>query len=203
MSVPAASPRSVSVWRHLPNAISVLRIVLVVPVALAIVGGGFRLALVLAVVAGVSDGVDGWLARRFGWRSHLGGVLDPVADKLLLVTCFVLLAWVGETPLALTVLVLARDLVIASGALAWHRVIGHFQARPSWVSKCCTMVQILYVLAVLVRRSGWLEGLPLAPWAWLVVIFTIASGLDYVVRWGWLARCELTARTRKGSGHES
>src|SRR5690625_7055970 len=81
MQPPTASPRSMSAWRHLPNAISVLRIVLVVPVGLAIEAGCFRLALVLAVVAGVSDGVDGWLARRFGWRSHLGGVLDPVRDK--------------------------------------------------------------------------------------------------------------------------
>lgn len=192
-----------SAWRHLPNVISVLRIALVVPVGLAIEAGCFRLALVLAVVAGVSDGVDGWLARHFGWRSHLGGVLDPVADKLLLVTCFVLLAWAGEASLALTVLVLTRDLVIALGAWAWYRVLGNFRARPSWVSKCCTTVQILYVLAVLVRRSGWLAGMPLAPWAWLVVIFTVASGLDYIVHWGWMARRELIARKNKGKGHES
>lgn len=201
MQPSSASPRSMSAWRHLPNAISMLRIVLVVPVGLAIGSDWFRLALVLAVVAGISDGVDGWLARHFGWRSHLGSVLDPVADKLLLVTCFVLLAWVGEASLALTALVLARDLVIALGALAWYRVIGHFRAQPSWVSKCCTTVQILYVLTVLVHRSGWLAGVPLAPWAWLVVIFTVASGLDYIVRWGWMARRELVARENKGNGH--
>ncbi|HET7268436.1 MAG TPA: CDP-alcohol phosphatidyltransferase family protein [Oleiagrimonas sp.] len=187
----------------MPNAISVLRIVLVVPVALAIVAGNFRLALVLAVLAGVSDGVDGWLARHFGWRSHLGGVLDPVADKLLLVTCFVVLAWVGEASVELTILVLARDLVIALGALAWYGVIGRFRARPSWISKCCTTVQILYVLAVLTTRSGWLDGMPLTPWTWLVVIFTVASGLDYIVRWGWLARRQLIARKCKEGEHES
>lgn len=194
--------QSVSVWRHVPNAISVLRIVLVVPVALAIEEHGFRLALGLAIVAGVSDGLDGWMARHFHWRSHLGGVLDPIADKLLMVTCFVVLAYAGATPWAVTALVLARDLVIAVGALAWRRVLGRFRARPSWISKCCTTVQILYVLAVLLRESGLWKNLPLAPWTWLVVIFTLASGLDYIVRWGRRAYRELGARRQRGKRDE-
>lgn len=194
MAPPARSSAPTSAWRHLPNAISLLRIVLVVPVALAIETRCFAWALGLAVIAGASDALDGWLARHFHWRSHLGSVLDPVADKLLLVTCFVMLAYLGKAPWALTALVLGRDLVIALGALVWWRVIGHFRARPSWVSKCCTAMQILYVLAVLLRESGWWVGVPLAPWLWLVVALTVASGLDYIVRWGRLARRELGAR---------
>lgn len=197
-----AGMRAVSPWRHLPNAISVLRIVLVAPVAIAIEVRSFRLALGLAVVAGISDALDGWLARHFGWRSRLGSVLDPLADKLLLVTCFVVLSTIGKAPVALTALVLGRDAIIAVGALAWQRVIGHFRSHPSWVSKCCTAVQILYVLAVLLVESGWLD-MPLKPWVWLVVILTLASGLDYIVRWGNMARRELGEKRRGNRQDES
>ncbi|HET7663951.1 MAG TPA: CDP-alcohol phosphatidyltransferase family protein [Rhodanobacteraceae bacterium] len=194
---PAASP-----WRHLPNAVSVLRIALVAPVILAIEARSFRLALILAVVAGVSDGLDGWLARHFHWRSRLGSVLDPLADKLLLVACFVVLTGMGKIPVALTALVLGRDFIIAAGAWAWHRVIGHFRSSPSWISKCCTAVQILYVLAVLVGEAGWLR-LPMVPWIWLVAALTLASGLDYIVRWGWMARRELAQRRQSRGRDES
>ncbi len=201
-SAPAPGPAAASPWRHLPNAISLLRILLVVPVVVAIEMRCFRLALGLAVVAGASDGLDGWLARHFHWRSRLGGILDPVADKLLLVACFVALAAIGKAPLALTALVLGRDFIIAVGALAWHRVIGDFEARPSWISKCCTVAQILYVLAMLAGAAGWLR-LPVDPWAWLVAALTLASGLDYIVRWGWMARQALARRHRQGERNES
>ncbi len=196
------SPPAASRWRHLPNAISVLRILLVAPVAVAIEARSFRLALGLAVVAGLSDALDGWLARHFGWHSRLGSVLDPLADKLLLATCFVVLATIGKAPLALMLLVLGRDAVIAVGALAWQRVIGHFRSHPSWISKCCTTVQILYVLAVLLVEAGWLD-MRLWPWEWLVAAFTLASGLDYVVRWGFMARGELARKRREGSDDAS
>ncbi|HEX7342281.1 MAG TPA: CDP-alcohol phosphatidyltransferase family protein [Rhodanobacteraceae bacterium] len=203
MALPAPVVRSASAWRHLPNAISVLRIVLVVPVALAIEDRCFRTALGLAVIAGVSDGVDGWLARHFNWRSQLGSVLDPIADKLLLVVCFVVLADKGLASWALAVLVLVRDFIIATGAWAWQQVIGDFRSRPSWMSKCCTTLQILYVLAVLLRGSDWWPQLPLVPLAWAVAVLTVISGLDYIVRWGNLARRELGARHRQGKHDES
>lgn len=179
-----------------------LRIALVAPVIMAIEARSFRLALLLAVVAGLSDGLDGWLARHFHWRSRLGSVLDPVADKLLLVACFVVLTHMGKVPVALTALVLGRDFIIAVGAWAWHRVIGHFRSSPSWISKCCTAMQILYVLVVLVGEAGWLR-LPMAPWIWLVAVLTLASGLDYIVRWGWMARRELAQRRQSRGRDES
>lgn len=201
MPSPATACRTPSAWRHLPNAISVLRMVLVLPIALCIHTGQVRLALWLALAAGVSDAVDGWLARHFHWRSRLGGVLDPAADKLLLVTCFVLFSLDGPVPWWLTGLVLGRDVVIAAGALAWHHLIGDFQARPSWISKTCTFMQIVYVLAVLVHASD-LQVMPLRLLGWLVVVLVLASGVDYVVRWGRMARHEL-ARLRKSSRREN
>jgi cardiolipin synthase len=179
--------------RHLPNLISCLRIALVVPLIVAILSDRYEFALVVAGVAGVSDGVDGWLARRFRWQSRLGSILDPVADKLMLVGCMVALGWLHEAPRWMVALVVVRDVVITLGALAWHRVLRNFEARPSWLSKATTVAQIGFVLLVLAARTfGW--RVPMASPVWIVAILTIVSGIDYVVRWGLLARRELRGR---------
>ncbi|HEX5487521.1 MAG TPA: CDP-alcohol phosphatidyltransferase family protein [Rhodanobacteraceae bacterium] len=179
-----------SPWRHLPNLISVLRIALVAPLIATILWGRYESALVIAGVAGVSDGVDGYLARRFRWHSRLGSILDPVADKLMLVGCLVALGWLHEVPRWLVVLVVVRDVVIVLGALAWHRVLHTFEARPSWLSKATTVAQIGFILLVLADQAfGW--GVPMAIPVWVVAILTAASGLDYVVRWGLLAQREI------------
>ncbi len=181
----AASP-----LRHLPNLISALRIVLVAPLLAAILLARYEAALAIAVVAGVSDGVDGYLARRFHWQSRLGSMLDPVADKLMLVGCLLVLGWLAEVPRWLVALVVARDLVISVGALAWHRVFRHFEAHPSWLSKTTTVVQIGFVLWVLADRAFDWHAPMLVP-VWSVAVCTAASGLDYIVRWGCRARREL------------
>lgn len=179
--------------RHLPNLISALRIALVAPLLATILLGRYEAALAIAVVAGVSDGVDGYLARRFRWQSRLGSILDPVADKLMLVGCMVVLGWLGEVPRWLVVLVVARDAVIALGALAWHRILHNFEARPSWLSKTTTVAQIGFVLLVLADHAfGWNVRMAMA--VWIVAVLTAASGLDYVMRWGRLARHELERR---------
>ncbi|HET7610477.1 MAG TPA: CDP-alcohol phosphatidyltransferase family protein [Rhodanobacteraceae bacterium] len=181
--------------RRLPNAVSGLRIALVAPLIVAILAGRHEIALVIAGVAGVSDAVDGYLARRFRWQSRLGSILDPVADKLMLVGCLVALGWMQESPRWLVALVVARDAVIALGVLAWHRILHTFEARPSWLSKATTAAQIGYVLLVLADRAfAW--QVPMAIPVWTVAVLTAASGLDYVVRWGLLARRELDAGKR-------
>lgn len=181
-------------WRHLPNFISVLRIALAAPLLVTILLERYELALVITAIAGISDGVDGWLARRFHWQSRLGSVLDPVADKLMLVGCMVALGWLDEVPRWLVILVVARDAVIALGVLAWHRVLRNFEARPSWLSKTTTLVQILFVLWVLADRAfAWHAGMVIP--VWIVAVLTAASGMDYVVRWGLVARRELKGRS--------
>lgn len=176
--------------RHLPNLITVLRMLLVVPLIVAIVREHYAIALVVALVAGVSDGVDGYLARHFGWQSRLGSILDPAADKLMLVSSMLALGWLGEAPRWLVVLVVARDAVIAAGALAWQFALHSFEARPSWLSKTTTVAQIGFVLLVLADQAfGW--GVPWVIPVWIVAMLTAASGIDYVVRWGRLARNEL------------
>lgn len=171
-----------SPWRHLPNAISLLRVLLVAPICWLLWHERWSSALILVAVAGVSDGVDGFLARHFGWQSRLGGMLDAIADKLLLITCFVILAWLGYAPMWLAWIVCGRDLVIATGALFWRVLIGPIEPHPSLLSKACTLMQIIYLLAVLLMLARW--PAPPAWWfVWLVAGLCVASGLDYVVRW--------------------
>ncbi|MBE1158808.1 CDP-alcohol phosphatidyltransferase family protein [Dyella acidiphila] len=185
--MPAASP---SPWRHLPNAISVLRVLLVGPIGCLLWQRNWSYALILVAVAGVSDGLDGFLARHYGWQSRLGGMLDAIADKLLLVACFVILAWRGEAPAWLAAIVCGRDLWIAAGAVLWRVLVGRIQPQPSLLSKACTLLQILYLLCVLLALIGW--PVPAAGGlAWAVAALCIASGLDYTIRWsrrGWRAR---------------
>lgn len=174
-----------SPWRHLPNALTAMRMLLVVPLAWLIRDGYFDAALTVAAVAGLSDALDGWLAKRFGWQSWLGGVLDPIADKLMLVGCFVSLGLIGAHPAWLTWLVVGRDVVIVAGAVAYHNLIGRIAAEPTLMSKFTTCVQIGYVLMQLVHLTSWFE-LPqnlLLGGMWLTAVATLASGLQYVVVW--------------------
>lgn len=192
--MPTAMPvASRSPWRHLPNAISLLRIALIAPIAWSMLGRDWTSALGLIAVAGVSDGMDGFLARHCGWKSRLGGMLDAIADKLLLVTCFVLLAWLGVVPAWLAWVVCGRDAMIALGAGLWRILVGRIQPQPSLLSKACTVLQILYLLDVLVDRAGWLT-LPSKPLAWLVAALCAASWLDYALRWSARARRAYHAR---------
>jgi cardiolipin synthase len=169
---------------HIPNIICVLRILLVWPIVSALVGGRFVLALVLVAIAGFSDGLDGYLAKRFDWRSRLGGLLDPLADKLLLVSTFVTLAWLGLVPVWLTAVVILRDFVIVSGGLVYQAVVAPVQPEPSRASKLNTGAQLLFVCAVIANHgfAAPPDGFLVAAGAAVLVTSTV-SGLDYVVRW--------------------
>lgn len=169
----------------LPNLISVLRILLVGPVAWCLLTQRYAEALLLFVVAGISDGIDGYLAKRFSWQSRLGSILDPLADKLLLVTTYLALAWLEVLPMWLMAAVVARDIVVVGGALAFHWLVGRYAMAPSLVSKANTVAQI--VLAVAAVAS--LSVLPVPPWmldGMIMVVFatTLLSGADYVWAWG-------------------
>lgn len=162
-----------------------LRIVLVAPVVWALGTEQFALALILFAVAGVSDGLDGYLAKHFHWESRLGSILDPIADKLLLVASFATLTWLGALPIWLLWLVIVRDLIIIGGGLAYHYTVGQFDLTPLWSSKINTTLQIALVLLVIVQQQ-WFEGLDqlVTIGIWLVVASVINSGTEYVLVWG-------------------
>jgi cardiolipin synthase len=180
----------------LPNAITLLRMALAAPLAWLILRGDHASALLVASVAGISDAVDGLLAKRYGWESRLGGFIDPLADKLLLLACFVSLGVVGELPWWLVGVVVARDVIIVAGAVAYHHLVGALVAAPSRLSKITTVLQILLVLLVLaggLHAVDLPEGLVTAA-SIGVAGLTMASGLHYVVTWGARARRERATR---------
>lgn len=175
--------------RDIPNLITGLRLLLVPPILWLLWHDDHGAALLLFLIAGASDALDGALARGFHWQSRLGGILDPIADKSLLVGCFLVLGASGELPLWLVVLVLGRDLVIVAGAVAWQWLIAELNARPSLISKLNTFMQLAVVLAVLLSHGA--TPLPhrlLRLLEWTMALTTLWSGIDYVWRWSRLAR---------------
>lgn len=167
--------------RHLPNIICILRIALVWPIAVALADREYLVALALFIVAGLSDGIDGYLAKRFNWQSELGKLLDPLADKLLLVTVFVEAAWLGLVPWWLTAAVVARDVLIGLGAMVFRLWIGHLRGRPTLSSKLNTALQLLFPVALLLNAAvNFPPREVLDALAILVFITTVFSGLNYV-----------------------
>jgi cardiolipin synthase len=136
--------------RHLPNLLSALRLMLAPCAAWAVTQGHATVALATFAVAGLSDLLDGFIARRFGLTSRFGAWLDPIADKLLMLFCLVALLRIGAVPLWLVALVLSRDLFIAGGvAISWALSLP-LRMAPLAVGKATTAVEILYIGAVLV-----------------------------------------------------
>lgn len=172
-------------FQEVPNAITIMRIVLVLPVVLALLSEHYSIALLLFAIAGASDGVDGFIAKHYGCTSRLGSILDPIADKLLLVSTYLSLAWLGLLPVWLVVIVLLRDLLIVVGGVAYHRYIGEYEMEPSPVSKLNTASQILLGFLVVLSMSLWpLSEALIDGVIYFVLVTTLLSGADYVWIWG-------------------
>lgn len=169
----------------LPNAITIARLVVSLPLLWLLMNGHYPQAFWLAVIAGASDALDGFLARRFGWRSVIGGILDPIADKLLVSVCFFGLWWTQHLPTWLVAVVLIRDVIILVGAYTWWRMNDAFEAAPTGISKMTTLAQLVLIALVLAHLAGyeflqtWAPPLMLATAA-----ITVVSGGDYMVRYG-------------------
>ncbi len=169
----------------IPNAITIARMVVALPLLWLLIAGHYPQAFWLALAAGASDALDGFIAQRFGWRSVLGGVLDPIADKLLMSVCFLGLWWTFNLPTWLVAVVLIRDAVIVLGAFCWWRLTGAFTPAPTGISKMTTLLQIALITIMLAHLAGmdlaqsWVPPLVLATAA-----MTVLSGGDYVVRYG-------------------
>jgi cardiolipin synthase (CMP-forming) len=173
----------------IPNIISTLRLIAVLPIIYLLVSERFGWALILFAVSGISDGVDGYLAKRYRWQSRLGGLLDPIADKSLLVSCFLVLGAMGRLPLWLALAVVFRDLVILTGGVLYHYLIEDVQPAPMLISKLNTMVQILLVVAVIADAGPIAMPAPaIEVMIWVCLATTLASGLLYVLVWGNMAR---------------
>ncbi|MEI2741757.1 MAG: CDP-alcohol phosphatidyltransferase family protein [Candidatus Competibacter sp.] len=178
-----------TVWplktRDIPNLITSLRILLVPPFLWLLLQEHYRMALLLFVIAGVSDALDGFLAKHYGWTSELGGILDPIADKLLLIGALLALGWLNELPAWLVALAIFRDAVIIAGAVSYHLLIERVRGDPLLISKLNTLVQLTLVFAVIFNYGvfplprGVLTGL-----IDLTALTLIWSGAAYVWQWG-------------------
>ncbi|HEY5622203.1 MAG TPA: CDP-alcohol phosphatidyltransferase family protein, partial [Gammaproteobacteria bacterium] len=168
----------------IPNAICVFRLILVGPIVLALLGENYLVALVLIALAGFSDLLDGFLARTFDWRTQLGGLLDPAADKLLVVSVFLTLTYQGLVPVGLTAIVVLRDIVIVAGAVTYQFLIEPVQSEPTVISKLNTACQLGFVLIALTAAAfQWPAREILVGFGAAVVFTSITSGLNYVVGW--------------------
>jgi cardiolipin synthase len=187
--------------RQVPNIISSLRIILVIPIALTLAHHQFITTIGLFGVAAASDAADGFLAKRFGWQSALGAILDPIADKLLLATVFVMLAMLRLVPLWLMATAVARDVIIVLGAIAYRIFIGPIEGRPSMISKLNTMCQAAFIVCVIGREQF------SVPASWVAVMLgaltfvtVLISGIDYVLRYGRRAWQETKSRRTLAAG---
>ena len=170
---------------HLPNIISFLRIILVAPIVWALLNNHYDLAVILFVIAGISDGVDGYLAKRFDWTSRFGGVLDAIADKLLLVSTFICLWLLAVFPLWLVALIIIRDVLIVGGGVIYNLKVEKFIAEPSVMSKLNTLLQIvLATVGVLSLGLLNVSAVMIDVLSWAVAITVVLSGFGYANTWG-------------------
>jgi cardiolipin synthase (CMP-forming) len=166
---------------NLPNALTMLRIVLVPFFLVFLVYGYYKYALATFVVAGVTDALDGTLARLMEKKTELGAILDPLADKLLAVAAFVSLTWLGKIPLWLTLAVIFRDVVIVSGSAVIY-VLGYdLKIRPLLMGKVTTGLQLALVVAALVGLYIGHDFALKDYLVWLTLAFTVATGARYIV----------------------
>jgi cardiolipin synthase len=168
----------------IPNLITILRLILVPVVIVMIMQGRWPAAFVLFVVAGVSDGIDGFIARRFDMRSEFGAYIDPIADKALLVSIYVTLSIVGVLPNWLAILVVSRDIMIVGAILLSWVMTRPVEIKPLMVSKLNTAAQIGFAALVLSTNAFGVDASRIEDAAMFVVAaLTVASAGAYLAGW--------------------
>jgi cardiolipin synthase len=169
----------------LPNLITFARLALVPAVAWAIAAHDFDFGFVVFVAAALSDGVDGFIARRFNQGSKLGAALDPVADKLMVLVAAFALAAQGLAPWWLAAGIAVRDAVIVGGAIAFFRLSRRVEVMPTRFGKLNTVLEFSALASAFAVGAAWLpHGLWLDACYALVFLSTVASGAQYVWIWG-------------------
>ena len=175
--------RSSGIVINIPNLLTLLRILITPLFVIFLIKGQYRLALLVFVLAAISDGLDGFFARWFDQKTELGAHLDPIADKLLLISAFVVLAVQRIIPSWLAVVVLSRDILIIMGLAILHYLHIGIAIKPSMISKCTTVAQLATAFMVMALLSFEIVAVRpmLAYFFWLTTVLTTASGLHYMV----------------------
>jgi cardiolipin synthase (CMP-forming) len=168
----------------IPNFLSLFRIILVPVTVIFLIDGSFFTALAIFTLAGITDALDGFLARVLSQKTVLGAYLDPIADKALLTSCFVTLSILGIIPGWLAVIVVSRDFIILLGISVLFMVSVPFEIKPIFISKITTAVQIITVFLALAFKTLGGDGHPffIHFLHWLTAGFTTISGFHYILR---------------------
>ena len=168
---------------NIPNILTLGRILVTPFIVYAILRGQPELALILMVAAGITDMLDGAIARYFNQRTTVGAYLDPLADKLMLISGFVTLFLIDQVPLFLFLAVIFRDVVIVLGALAYEMVTHQLKMEPSMISKVTTFMQIICVAALILDLAYPLNELLMQAMVWSTFAVTCISGIHYMLVW--------------------
>ena len=161
-----------------------MRIMLILPILALFVSGEFGWALTLFIIAGLSDGVDGYLAKKYGWNTRLGAFLDPAGDKLLVAWSFGTLAFLGHIPVWLAVIVILRDVVIVAGSFMYHYLVRRLEGEPTFISKFNTGLEFAFLIFVMARAGfGWPDEITITIVGAAVLVTVVISGYDYVSSW--------------------
>lgn len=178
---------------QIPNCITVLRLLLIVPIIASLLVKQYEWAFYLFVLAGISDGLDGFLARRYQWTSRFGAIADPVADKLLMMLTYLALGYLGNLPFWLVAIVIGRDVIIIAGAFLYKYTIEEPEFSATFISKLNTLLQIGLAVIVLFNQVYPLISLDvLTICMYVVASTTVSSFLDYT--WTWSRRAYLVKR---------
>jgi cardiolipin synthase len=169
---------------NIPNLLTLLRIILVPVIVILLIQGSFLKALAVFIVAGLTDILDGFLARILKQQTVLGAYLDPIADKALLASSFVTLSILHVIPGWLAVIVISRDFIILLGISVLSILSITVEIRPAFVSKVTTALQLITILGSLAGKSfpGTLDEMWILALYWATSFFTIISGLNYMAR---------------------
>ena len=168
----------------IPNAISIMRILLIAPIIILFVNNEFGWALGLFVIAGLSDGIDGYIAKKYDWETRLGAFLDPAGDKLLVAWSFGTLAYLGHIPVWLAVIVISRDVVIVAGSFIYHYLVRRLEGDPTVISKLNTGLEFAFLIFVMSKAGfDWPDDITITLVGAAVLVTVIISGYDYVSNW--------------------
>ena len=171
--------------KNIPNIITLARILLVPLLIVLLLRGNYAGALWVFLAAGISDALDGFIAKRFNLCTRLGSLLDPLADKILLLSSVIVLARAGHLPVWLALTVIIRDVIIVGGAGAYYFRSGRLEMEPSVPSKLNTFVQICLIFLLIAQLAGLAQVSGLLPLLFgLTFVTALVSGAHYVVVWG-------------------
>jgi cardiolipin synthase len=167
---------------NLPNSLTILRILLVPIFVGFLLYGHYDYALASLLLAGLTDALDGTIARYANQRTQLGAYLDPLADKLLLTSGFVTLAFLHLVPLWTVILVVSRDIILMTGTVLAHLTDAQVDVSPTMLGKGTTLFQLTYVILVVVLASRRMDLRLVEPLLYVMVTITLLSGLHYLYR---------------------